>query len=268
MRDRFTTDGFQTTIRKQDDDGFPANPINIHKEIPHIVGENQFLVESESGIEQLHESKELPDHSLFEADDLTVKSSSTFDQINNDPHNICSEFEAKSNHASGHDLGTDSKLELEIPCKELQNPIADTEGCSVEITKLELEIPCKEPFYMNVDAKNVIDKSYFDGLSLLLASSKTNYDQYQMPCASEAMTYGTQDDLAKVSCSHMGELDEVAASCTADGPVACNSKFSSASTSNSQFPEPTNVIICCTLNTEDPEIPAVKMSSPNCCTHW
>ncbi|XVF36017.1 hypothetical protein REPUB_Repub19eG0021900 [Reevesia pubescens] len=299
-RDGCTTYGFQTTINKQDD-GFLAEPVNIHKEIPHILGENKFLVESGSGIEELHESKELPVQSMFEANDLMVKPSPTFYQINIDPENICSEFEgnqvfsssivecglsiwrtsglsastipadaghgekhlhggdiyalpsdivAKSNHASGHDVvGTDSKLDSEIPCEELENQTTDTEGYLVEITNTLMN---DEPFFMDVDAKDVIDKSYFDGLSSLLASS------HQMPDVTEAMTIETQDNLSKVSCSGLGESDEVAGSCTVDGPVSCNSEvlmLSSVSTSNSQFPELTNGTICCTLNTEDPEIP-------------
>ncbi|XVE94618.1 hypothetical protein REPUB_Repub02eG0024300 [Reevesia pubescens] len=305
-----TADGFPITIHKQDYDGFPVEPVNIHNEIPHMVGENQFLVESGSGIE------ELPVHSLFQANDLMVKPSSTF---NNNPENICSEFEgnqvlnspnvegglsiwrtdeglsssaipadhshgekdlhgrdiysvpadgvAKSDHASGHVVGTDSKLVSEIPCEELDNPAADTEGYLVEITNTLMN---DEPFFMDIDAKDVIDKSYFDGLNSLLASSPNNCDQDQMPDVTEAMTSETQDNLAKVSCSHLGELDEVAGSCTMDGPVSCNSEvttdgpvscnsevlmLSSASTSNSQFPELTNGFICCSLNTEDPEIP-------------
>ncbi|XWS14508.1 hypothetical protein CRYUN_Cryun35bG0015700 [Craigia yunnanensis] len=305
-RDGCATDGFQTTIHKEDDDDLPSEPVNIHKEIPHVLGENQFLIESGSGIEELHEPNELTVHSLFEANDLMVKPSSPFGQINNDPGNICSEFVGnqvlnspvvdcglsiwrtdegfsasaipaadghgekdahagdlyelpgddiiKSNHASGHDVvGTDSKLGSEIPCEELANSTANTEGYLVEITNTLMN---DEPFFMDVDAKDVIDKSFFDGLSSLLVSSPNNVDQDQMPDVTEAMTSETQDNLAKVSCSCPGELNEVAG--PADGPVSCNSEvlmLSSRSTSNSQFPELTNDIICCMLNTEDPDIP-------------
>ncbi|XP_021283645.1 uncharacterized protein LOC110416122 [Herrania umbratica] len=307
-RDGCTTDGFQTSFLKQDDDGFPAEPVKIHKEIPHILGENQFLVESGSGIEELHQPKELPVHSLFESNDLMVKPSSTFDQINNDPENICSELEgnqvfnspivecglsiwrahdglsasaiptgdgcgekdlhagdiyalpgddvAESNRVSGHDVvDTGSQLESAIPCEELENQTANTEGYLVEITNTLMN---DEPFFMDVDAKDVIDKSYFDGLSSLLASSPNNVDQDQMADLTELMTSETPDNLGKVSCSRLGELDEVAGSCSVDGPVSRNSEvlmLSSASTSDSQFPELTNGIICCTLNTEDAEIP-------------
>ncbi|OMO87491.1 hypothetical protein CCACVL1_09001, partial [Corchorus capsularis] len=307
-RDGCTTDDFQATIQKQDDDGCPSEPVNIHKEGTHILEEDQFLVENGSGIEELHQPKELPVHSLFEANDLILKSSSTFDQMNNNPETICSEFEgnqvfnspivecgmsiwrsdeglsasaipagdghgetdlhegniyplpgdnvAQCNHASGNDVvGADSKFESEIPCMELENQTANTEGYLVEITNTLMN---DEPFFMDDNAKDVIDKSYFDGLSSLLASSPTNDGQDQMPDVIDVVTSETPDNLATVSCSYLGELDKVAGSCTVDGPESCNSDvlmLSSASTSASQFPELTNGIICCMLNTEDPEIP-------------
>lgn len=303
--DECTTDGFQTTNHNQDDSGFPVEPVNLHKGMPHMLRDNQFLLENSSGIEELHESKELPVSSLFAANDLMVKPSSAFDQINNDPENICSEFEGnqvfnspvmdcglsiwgtdeglsasaiptdgheeknmqgdvyalpgdidtKSNHAAEHDVTTDSKLEPDIPCAEMGHQTADTEGYLVEITNTLMN---DEPFFMDVDAKDVIDKSYFDGLSSILGSSPNICDQEQMPDVTEAMASEAQDNLANVSSSCLVELDEVAGSCAADGPVSCDSEalmLSSVLTSNCQFPELTNGIICCTLNTEDPEIP-------------
>ncbi|GMJ07001.1 embryo defective 1967 [Hibiscus trionum] len=303
--DECATDGFQTANCNQDDDGFPVEQVNIHKDIPHMLGENQFFLESGSGIEEFHESKELSVNGLFDANDLMGKPSSAFGQINNDPENICSEFEgnrvfnssmdcglpiwgtddglpasaipadghgetdfqggdiyalpsdivAKSDHSSGHVVTTDSKLEPDIPREEVENQTADTEGYLVEITNTLMN---DEPFFMDVDAKDVIDKSYFDGLSSFLASSPNNCDQDQMPDVNEAMTSETQDNLANVSCSHLGELDGVAGSCVADGSVPFDSEvpmISSVLTSNSQFPERIDGVICCTLNTEDPEIP-------------
>ncbi|KAE8654028.1 putative leucine-rich repeat receptor-like protein kinase [Hibiscus syriacus] len=304
--DECTRDGFQTTNCNQDDCCFPAEQVNIHDDIPHMLGENQFFLESGCRIEELHESKELSVNGLFDANDLMVKPSSTFDQINNDPDNICSEFEgnqvfnspmdcelsiwgtdeglsasaipaddhggkdlqggdiyalssgivAKSDHASGHDaVTTDTKLETDIPSDEVENQTADTEGYLVEITNTLMN---DEPFFMDVDSKDVIDKSYFDGLSSFLASSPNNCVRDQMPDVTEAMALETQDNLANISCSHLGELDGVAGSSVADVPVPFDSEvpmLSSVLTSNSQFPERINGVICCTLNTEDPEIP-------------
>ncbi|KAE8731378.1 putative leucine-rich repeat receptor-like protein kinase [Hibiscus syriacus] len=304
--DECTTDGFQTTNCNQDDCGFPAEQVNIHEDIPHMLGEDQFFLESGCGIEELHESKGLPVNGLFDANGLMIKPSSTFDQINNDPDNICSEFEgnqvfnspmdcelsiwgtdeglsassipadghggrdlqggdiyalssgivAKSDRSSGHDaVSTGPKLEPDIPSEEVENHTADTEGYLVEITNTLMN---DEPFFMDVVVKDVIDKSYFDGLNSFLASSPNNCVQDQMMDVTEAMESETQDNLANVSCSHLGELDGVAGSCIADGLVPFDSEvpmLSSVLTSNSQFPERTNGVICCTLNTEDPEIP-------------
>ncbi|KAK8705675.1 hypothetical protein V6N13_049272 [Hibiscus sabdariffa] len=286
VRDDCTTDGFQTANFNQDDGGFPVE-------------------QSGSGIEELHESKELSVDGLFDANGLMGKPSSAFDQINNDPENIFSEFEgnqvfnspmdcglsiwgtgeglsasaipadghgetdlqggdiyalpseivAKSDHSSGHVVTTDFKLETGMPSDEVENKTADMEGYLVEITNTLMN---DEPFFMDVDSKDVIDKSYFDGLSSFLASSPNTCDQDQMPDVTEAMTSEMQDNLANVSCSHLGELDGVAGSCVADGSVPFDSEvpmLSSVLTSNSRFPEWTDGVICCTLNTEDPEIP-------------
>ncbi|KAK8648942.1 hypothetical protein V6N13_129684 [Hibiscus sabdariffa] len=305
VRDECTTDGFQTTNFNQDDGGFPEEQVNIHEDIPHMLGENQFFLESGSGIEELHESKELSVDGLFDANDLMGKPSSAVDQINNDPENICSEFEgnqvfdspmdcglsiwgtdeglsasaipadghgetglqggdiyalpseivAKSDHSSGHVVTTDSKFGTGMPTDEVENKTADTEGYLVEITNTLMN---DEPFFMDVDSKDVIDKSYFDGLSSFLASSPNTCDQDQMPDVTEAMTSEMQDNLANVSCSNLGELDGIAGSCVADGSVPFDSEvpmLPSVLTSNSQFPERTDGVICCSLNTEDPEIP-------------
>ncbi|XP_022769103.1 uncharacterized protein LOC111312774 [Durio zibethinus] len=268
-RDECTTDGFQTTINKQDDDGFPAEPVNIHKEIPHILRENQFLVESENICSEFEGNQVFNSPivecglSIWRTDEGLSASAIPSDDGHGekdlhggDIYALSGDGVAKSDHVTGHDVvGIDSKLESEIPCEELENQTADTEGYLVEITNTLMN---DEPFFMDVDAKDVIDKSYFDGLSSLLASSPNNCDQNQMPDVTEAMTSETKDNLANLSCSHLGELDGLAGSCAADGPLSCNAEvlmLSSVSTSNSQFPELTNGIICCTLNTEDPEIP-------------
>ncbi|XP_039017776.1 uncharacterized protein LOC120148835 [Hibiscus syriacus] len=274
-----------------EDEPLPGNPISDHfvvqetnvnvmhcsfpqiQESPQILGENQFLVESGSGTEELQESKEFSMHSLLE---------------NNDKENICSWFEgnqifnslivehglsiwrtdegfsasaipaddglgqtvlhggdicappgdgvAKSNHVSGHNaVGTDSQIESEILCEASENTMADTEGYLMEITNTLMN---DEPFLLDADAKDVIDKSFFEGLRSLLASSPNNGDQDQM---TESMTIETQVNLAKVSCSSLRESDEVAGSRPEDGPVSCNSDVLNLSS--------------CALNSEDPEIP-------------
>ncbi|KAL4283041.1 hypothetical protein GQ457_16G013360 [Hibiscus cannabinus] len=246
-------------------------PLPQKQESPRALGEYQLLVESGSCPEELHESKEFPVHGLFEDDDLIIKASSLLDQINNDEENICSGFEGNqvfkspiveyglsiwrtdeglspsaipiddgpeetvlhgvdiyappADHVSGHNVvGTDSQIQSEIQCQASEIPMVDTDYL-MEITNTLMN---DEPFFLDVDAKYVIDKSFFDGLSSLLASSPNNGDQDQM---TEAVTIETQDDLAKFSCSGLGESDEVAGGCPVDGTVSC------------------------TLNSEDPEVP-------------
>ncbi|KAH1057960.1 hypothetical protein J1N35_036025 [Gossypium stocksii] len=71
------------------------------------------------------------------------------------------------------------------------------EGYLMEITHTLMN---DEPFFLDVDIKDVIDKSFFDGLSSLLASSPNNSYQDQMI---ETITIETQD-------SGLGESYEVA----------------------------------------------------------
>ncbi|GMI96834.1 hypothetical protein HRI_003352700 [Hibiscus trionum] len=273
-------------------EALPENPISDHfgvqetnmnvmhcpfpqiQESTHALGEYQLHVESDSGIENLHESMEFPVHSFFEDNDLMVKPSFSFDQNNNDGENICFGFEGNqvlnspvveyglstwttdeglsasaiptddglgktvlhevdmyappADHVSGHIVGTDSRIEAEIP-------MVDTEGYLMEITNTLMN---DEPFFLDVDAKDVIDKSFFDGLSSLLASSPDNGDLDHM---TEAMTIETRDNIAEVSCSGLTESDEVAGAFPVDGPVSCNSEVLNLSS--------------CTLNIEDPEVP-------------
>ncbi|XP_012448518.1 uncharacterized protein LOC105771645 [Gossypium raimondii] len=99
------------------------------------------------------------------------------------------------------------------------------EGYLMEITHALMN---DEPFFLDVDIKDVIDhKSFFDGLSSLLASSPNNSYQDQM---TETITIETQD-------SGPGESYEVAGSCNLDEP--------------------------CTLNSEDREIPCNEDVNPS-----
>ncbi|GMJ02693.1 embryo defective 1967 [Hibiscus trionum] len=253
-----TTDDFQITNCNHDDGGFPVDQVNIHKDIPHMLGEN---ICSEFEGNQVFNTPMDCGLSIWGTDEglsasaIPADGHGEKDLQGGDIYALPTDIVAKSDHASGHDVTTDSNLEPDIPSEEVQNQMADTEGYLVEITNTLMN---DEPFFMDVDAKDVIEKSYFDGLSSFLASSPNNCDQDQMPDVTEAMTSETQDNLANVSCSHLGELDGVAGSCVVDGPVPFDSEvpmLSSVLTSNSQFPELTNGVICCTLNTEDPEIP-------------
>lgn len=153
---------------------------------------------------------------------------------------------------------TDGNLKLEIPSDELQNATASTEDYFLEkLSNSLLDFTDDEELFLDVDGKDVIDKSYYDGLSSLLLSSPNDVNQDDVPSITEPESSVALDYLTNQSCVCPVELHEDRGSqyrvnAVYDSEVQF---LSSASSSNSQFPELRDGVICCILNTEDPEIP-------------
>ncbi|CBI19792.3 unnamed protein product, partial [Vitis vinifera] len=272
----------------------------FHAAIPQILGENLPHTGNCSGIDELGEPKELLACNLFEADDLEAKPPSTFDLINSDLGNVCSEFggnqafdlpgsdcgasfdnlgyssplpgmpiwdtvegisapdlpvdtslgkkdhhtedtfalpndgHAKINSVSGYDVvPSETKLKNSMPCDQLNNSSPD--GYLAELSNSLLDFPNDELLFMDVDGKDIIDKSYYDGLNSLLLSSPTDSNQ-----------------------DHVPDITEPEASVGPDAYLVIPQEAPMLSTAvdlNPQFPEMCNGVICCALNTEDPDIP-------------
>lgn len=143
---------------------------------------------------------------------------------------------AKDKSAPGYDfVHGNSKLKMQMSCDELKNEASNTEGYLEELSNSLLNFTNDEEFlFMDVDGKEMIDKSYYDGLSLLLNSpNEAKHDHLPSP---EPETSVTPDYLANASVENV-QLP------------------SPATVSDPQFPEQNDGIMICTLNTEDPEIP-------------
>ncbi|KAK9220369.1 hypothetical protein WN943_009019 [Citrus x changshan-huyou] len=143
---------------------------------------------------------------------------------------------AKDKSAPGYDfVHGNSKLKMQMSCDELKNEASNTEGYLEELSNSLLNFTNDEEFlFMDVDGKEMIDKSYYDGLSLLLNSpNEAKHDHLPSP---EPETSVTPDFLANASVENV-QLP------------------SPATVSDPQFPEQNDGIMICTLNTEDPEIP-------------
>lgn len=150
---------------------------------------------------------------------------------------------AKDKSAPGYDfVHGNSKLKMQMSSDELKNEAPNTEGYLEELSNSLLNFTNDEELlFMDVDGKEMIDKSYYDGLSLLLNSpNEAKHDHVPSP---EPETSGTPDYLANAS-----------AVCPAES-VEKVQLPSSATLSGPQFPEQNDGIMICTLNTEDPEIP-------------
>ncbi|GMY28326.1 serine/threonine-protein phosphatase 6 regulatory subunit 1 [Fagus crenata] len=168
--------------------------------------------------------------------------------------------DAKNVTTSGYDVPLDSKLEGEMTCDGLRSPTASTEGYLAELSNSLLNFNEEELFFMDVDGKEeVIDKSYFDGLSSLLLNSPNDVSQNHTSSITEPETSVPPDtDIKNPSIVCSEELEENRGSHYDDGYIAQDSgaqMLSSLSASNPQFPDLSERLICCTLNTEDPEIP-------------
>lgn len=103
--------------------------------------------------------------------------------------------------------------------------------------------------------EDAIDKSYLDGLSSLLLNSPydANDEMPQTPETKEPVAPVTYPDIVSadleekigIGDSHLGMHE-----CTSENQYPI-----SASIRSPQFPEYCDGVICCTLNTEDPEVP-------------
>ncbi|XP_048437406.1 LOW QUALITY PROTEIN: uncharacterized protein LOC103928290 [Pyrus x bretschneideri] len=265
LMDVGTDDTFHM-LQNPDGNDFHMEQGNIHEDI---------MTWNESKVDEFNHPEGLPDCSLFNADDIGMKPLFTLDQINGNEGNMCTEFEGNKAFNSPvsntgalfnnleyssplpampvdvdlreHDICTSDSFELhenidankartteddahigmevatEMPCCDFQSSAAPVcnEGYLAELSNSLLNFTNEELMLVTADGKDVIDKSYYDGLSSLLLSSPK-----RIPNADEHIV------------------------CHSDTPM-----LSSSTASNYQNPELRDGFICCTLNTEDPEIP-------------
>ncbi|CAK9178461.1 unnamed protein product [Ilex paraguariensis] len=133
-------------------------------------------------------------------------------------------------------------LENPMPCDVMKNSTPSTDDYFVSDSLLnftaEEELLC-------------MDESYIDGLSSLLWDSPNDSD---MPNIAVPKPLVAPNEYP----THPEELDDKALYHGGDGNLVCSSKVQMLPSSavNSEFPELRNGPICCTLNSEDPEIPS------------
>ncbi|KAK2660642.1 hypothetical protein Ddye_007175 [Dipteronia dyeriana] len=150
--------------------------------------------------------------------------------------------DAKDTSTPGCDfVDANSELKMQMSCDELKCPAGGAEGYLAELSNSLLNFNEEELMTLDDVEKEMIDKSFFDGLNLLL-NSPNDVNQDHMPSA-EPKTSVTPDYLANAS-----------GSCPVES-VENVQMQSSASASDPQFPELIDGIISCTLNMEHPDIP-------------
>lgn len=176
-----------------------------------------------------------------------------------DPNVPVDVFPAEKDNADGkntsslrYDIGhLDFELNDQIPCDEVKCP--STEGYLEELSNSLLDFSNDDELFLDVDGKDVIDKSYYDGLSSLLLNSPSDANHDHMPNTTDADLY-----LALTDGAYSGEPNDLGGPHPGGHLVGISEvqMLSSTSSLNSQNPELRDGVICCVLNTEDPEIPS------------
>ncbi|KAK0577431.1 hypothetical protein LWI29_032896 [Acer saccharum] len=168
--------------------------------------------------------------------------------------------DAKDTSTPGCDfVDVNSELKMQMPCDELKCQAGGAEGYLAELSNSLLNFNEEELMTLGDVEKEMIDKSFFDGLNLLL-NSPNDVNQDHMP-SPEPKTSVTPYYLANASGSCPVEsVENVQMQSSASGSCPVESvenvqMQSSASASDPQFPKLIDGVICCTLNMEDPDIP-------------
>ncbi|XP_028765550.1 uncharacterized protein LOC114723528 isoform X2 [Neltuma alba] len=274
-----TAHAFYSEVENPIEENFPIEQKNILKDEPQVLGDSMSF---DGGVEEFGGPKELPVNSLMGDDSLVSLPLSTFDHINSDPGNLCSEF--NGNHVfNSPDLecGTSfstSRLssvpelpmwragegiqEPNVPCDALKNSTASGDAYLVELSNSLLNFTNEEELYlMDVEGKDGFDKSYYDGLSSLLLNSPDDVSPDQISTITETEISMASNSLNKnpsISCHVEVENKMVLSSSDlkATTPKSDVQMPSYTLAKDPRFPELTNGVICCAFNTEDPEIPS------------
>lgn len=150
---------------------------------------------------------------------------------------------------------SNSKLKTSLSCDSIIDITPSTEDYLVELSNTLFDLTNDEELlFVDNDGKDTIDKSYLDGLSSLLLDSP---NQCELPGSGLGEAAVAADGhLVDSSGAPTGGSDNKGLHLFYQHKVPYAQVASSASTMKGFGPEYRNGIICCTLNTEDPEIPS------------
>ncbi|XP_057743226.1 uncharacterized protein LOC130961386 [Arachis stenosperma] len=271
-------DPVQDDIPAEQQDVLREEPQFLRDDVSNGAAEPQFLRDDVSNgvAEEMGVPEELAIDSFIGDDNLETP----FDQINSDPGNLCSEFDGNDVFDSSEiECGTSfnslhlsplpempvwkthaSIQEPEMPCDDFKDSIPCGEAYLTELSNSLLNFTNEEELYlMDVDGKDGIDKSYYEGLSSLLLSSPNDVSQDQMPEKAEAeSSVASQPKVSNLSVSCQAKVDDNNRSQSSNAQTvqkSDNQVSSSVSVKDPRFPELTNGVVFCALNTEEPEVP-------------
>ncbi|XP_057986779.1 uncharacterized protein LOC110666015 isoform X2 [Hevea brasiliensis] len=293
IADDATARGFHAPFQNTIQEDYPVEQDNVHKEIPHIRGENVPHTGNGSVIEEFGGPKELaansdqvqecskfggdqtfsspipecamsfhnldyssplPEMPIWRTVEGVSPPSIPVNMHTGDPFSLPGDNDTKNACLSEYG----SNLKLEIPSEEMKNVAANTEGYLAELSNSLLNFTNEEELlFTDVDGKDAIDKSYYDGLSSLLLSSPNDANQDHMANITEPESSVAPEYHINKSGGIQGELNEDRGSHQSGDTVGDSDVqfHTSASSSNPHFSELGDGVIICTLNIEDPEIP-------------
>lgn len=215
---------------------------------------------------QLGYSSPLPSLPIWRAiEDITppvMQIEASFEQKHHNvrANSVLSSVGVKKMNPLGYDaVHSEPKLNDGISGDGLNGSTTISEGDLMELSNSLLNFTNEEELlYMDVDEKDLIDRSCFDGLNSLLLSSPNDVHQDDISNSCETKTSTDLDTRLVIpdgACS--GELDDIhdpRDTSHGDGQSACELEVNVPATST-QSCHVDEGLMFCALNTEDPEIP-------------
>ncbi|KAG5044815.1 hypothetical protein AAZX31_06G025300 [Glycine max] len=271
--DRVAAGVFCHGVDKAVAENFPAELKSVLKEEPQIFEGNMPL---DGVVEDLDVPNELAIDGWIGDDGLERMPLSALNHINNDPGNMCPEFDENNVFDSELECGTSFNLssrpemsvwgtdesiqEHDLPCDGFSDPIACGDAYLEELSNSLLHFSSEEEqILMDVDGEEGIEKSYFGGLTSLLQNSTNdvNSDQISEKDETESLM-ASQAHVINQSVSCHKELDDNLGSSSSGLQVVPKLEFqmsSSVAATDPQFPDLINESMSCSINTEHQEIP-------------
>ncbi|XP_050207565.1 uncharacterized protein LOC126656985 [Mercurialis annua] len=239
LRNRSVIDEFSGPIE------MPENNDQVH-ECSNFDGDHVFsspIPECNVSFHNLEFSSPLPEMPIWRTVEGMSPPSMPIDMHTEDTFSLPDNDASKNTCLSEYDVHGDSNSKLQIPSGELKNVTTSTEGYLAELSNSLLNFTNEEELlFTDVDGKDAIDKSYYDGLSSLLLNSPNDVNQDHMVNITELDSSLTSDYTANQCGASHKDLDEDRGSY-----IVGNSEL--------QLPELCVEDIICTLNMEDQEIP-------------
>ncbi|KAI3973938.1 hypothetical protein MKX01_030514 [Papaver californicum] len=285
---------FSVTEAVGNDMGHSFNQHNVHKDIPDVLGGSMSVFENNTGVQKIRCPGELPvsaydsitnnrqnvcsgfeGNQEFNSTDLDCGPSfhqlgfssplpampeitmptMQIDENLGDKDKSAVDVLALPRVAGNNHVPTGCQLkeresgDLLANSTALENDLADLSNMNFTHEDVLL--------FMDDDGKDMLDKSCLDGINSVLFSSPNDTHRNVISDNSGLKPSTNLEEFTIANVAHSLELDvvdDLVSSCQ----MVCDSKIDMSTTAiaiNPSFPEYSNGIICCVLNTEDPDIP-------------